>query len=155
MTQFLAVLKFIGWRGALALIFLATALAQMRALDSANYQVEVQKGAVTILAARNDLQRRELETATAGAEQCKTNLQALAANGSAWSNTVNTVNGYLQSCQAENGRLAQAAHQAKTKMRAAEAKAARDMSTAAERFNAASPDCMAARKEMALKCTVP
>lgn len=152
MTTFLAVCKWIGWRGFLALAFLVMGLltmadrdAQARRADQADARIAVLD---QLLGRKNDA----LRTCSGALRRDAVQFKSMAENTSGWNSAIDTVSGVLLACQSENVRLSAAAAGAQRKAAAVEAAARKRLSTSLQKWDSRSAECTAAAKLMEAKC---
>lgn len=146
-------IRWLGWRGILAAVLLA-----MLAWSNASRD----RIAAKLVNARHALGSAELALRAANVvmtdaadelRRTEAAQRACALNTGEWSKTTGVVNEMLGQCQAENTRLAIDAKRAQVIARAAERRAENSIDAAGQRFNAASPHCIAALKQMESACT--
>lgn len=152
MNAMVALVKWLGWRGLLALVFLGAGLWMMADRDA---QARRAAQAEAMLSQRDETIRAKNEALRAAARALGTaaaNIRIAARANSGWQDTVGTVTGLLDACQAENTRVSEDARKARALAERIEAQAERQIGDSLKRWNARSPQCDAALKSMEAAC---
>ncbi len=152
MTTFLAIIKFIGWRGALALLFALLALNAVRERDAQELRAVTAEGAAATAAALVAAKNTALLSAADALGRCAVDIRNAGSANNDWRNVTGQVNNLLGECQAENRRVSEDARNARRRAEQIEAQAERDMGNSVKRFQNATPPCVSALKTMGAAC---